>query len=150
MQNLRKIAQKLVWRQRAIKKIIENKKVEYEDLFSKQYLQVNNVLAYRKKIKYVAGGIAGTYLAYVYGTRRVETITVKSKLPLYGDGRTTLMISAKGNKFYRVRNSYWHFQLRALELYGALEEGKKYTVTTYGFRIRPFHIYPNIVKAVET
>jgi hypothetical protein len=144
-----RLSRSVVCRHQQLSQTVSEKKAQIGTILSTKYKQVGHALSYVKYTKYIgAAGVLG-YFGYVYGTLRTETITVKTKIPLYGGGTTTLMLSSGKDKMYRVKNSYWHLQLRAIELYSKLEEGKKYNITIYGARIRPFHIYPNIVGATE-
>ena len=77
----------------------------------------------------------------------VKTITVKSKTA-YSSGRAhyNMIIDTNGNTYF-VENYIFIGLFNSAEIYGSMDVGKSYSVSTYGVRIPILGLFPNIVKA---
>lgn len=83
-----------------------------------------------------------------FSNHTVKTITVKSKTE-YSSGRAhyNMIIDTNGNTYF-VTNSLFIGVFNSAEIYGSMDVGKSYSVSTYGVRIPILGLFPNIVKAI--
>lgn len=85
---------------------------------------------------------------YQHATVEYEQITVTDKERITAsDSSYYLVFTEEGS--YQNSDSLWHWKWDSSELYGELQVGSTYNVTTYGWRFGFLSMYPNIVDAVE-
>jgi hypothetical protein len=86
------------------------------------------------------GGMAWDFISYQTAQEAVTLTVAKKEM-----SRARWVWSTDGEPFV-VADAFWYGHLRSAEVYGALDEGKTYTVFVIGKR-RPFpNEYRNIIR----
>ena len=57
------------------------------------------------------------------------------------------MITDTNGNAYMVSNYIFVWDFKSAEIYGSMDVGKSYTVSTYGIRLPFLGLFPNIVQA---
>lgn len=91
------------------------------------------------------GGTVG-HMAYAYGVRSEEVVTIKSKYQIFNTTHTDFAVNTIDNKQLMIPSSLWYWQFNVTEKWNSLEEGKTYNVSTYGIRVPALGMFPNIVS----
>jgi hypothetical protein len=113
--------------------------------------------------KYIILGVIGLVLVGLCFTsapyqlltsRTIENVLVKEKqVSTESDKETGLVISTylifTDAGVFRNDDSFWHFKYNSSDVYGLLDNGKRYNLKVYGWRIPILTMYPNIVKVTE-
>jgi len=88
-------------------------------------------------------------MGYQYGTIRSETITIKRlERVTSGDSSKYLIYTNEGEVFENT-DALFHGKWDSADLYGHLDEGSRYEVTVYGWRIPFLSTYRNIIEAEQ-
>lgn len=93
--------------------------------------------------------VVGALIAYpvAYRTSDVtKTVTVKEKWVKYHNDDAKYLFSDTQGNVYSIEDSLWVWSWDASDRYASVEEGKTYTITTYGWRVRIFSWYPNAIE----
>jgi hypothetical protein len=113
--------------------------------------------------KYIILGVIGLVLLGLCFTsapyqlltsRTIENVLVKEKqVSTESNKETKLVVSTylifTDEGVFRNDDAFWHFKYNSSDLYGLLDNGKRYNLKVYGWRIPILTMYPNIVKATE-
>ena len=84
-----------------------------------------------------------------YGNEQTISIEVKEKyVKNYSDNSKYIVIDSNENA-YEILDTIFRLKFNSTDLYALLDVGKKYVITTTGYRIHFFSMYPNIHKIVE-
>lgn len=94
----------------------------------------------------LALAIIGLLPYYQYGTVETVTVTVKSKERVNSRESSKYLVFAEGETFQNT-DTIWHGKWSSSDLYGSLNEGTKYRLRVYGWRIPFFSAYRNILEA---
>jgi len=86
------------------------------------------------------------YAIPYYASPAKHTIVVYEKWTTGGSSAANYFFSDTYGNVYSVENSWLLLQYDMSERYAALQEGKTYEITTYGWRIKWLGFYPNAVK----
>ncbi len=137
-------------RKTEIKNAAVAKKTNLVNKVMDKYNRVNKILKYTK-YGIVGGTSLGifSYVGYSYSTYRELVISVSTKQTLPFGEQRLLTIVADDEQTYRFVNNILYLHLRGPELWGRIKEGGTYKFGVYGYRIRPFKIFPNIITALE-
>jgi hypothetical protein len=90
--------------------------------------------------------VIGLLPLYQYGTVETVTTVVKSKEWVNSKESSKYLVFTSGETFQNS-DTIWHGKWSSSDLYGSLEEGTKYRLTVYGWRIPFFSVYRNIIEA---
>ena len=96
----------------------------------------------------VVGG-AGIHGAYVYSTKKQETIYVLDTYQRVHCGSTFFMVVDGEGRHFNVGNSMWFWRWDAVEDWHRIQRGYPLTIKRYGWRIPPLGLFPTIVKTHE-
>jgi hypothetical protein len=79
-----------------------------------------------------------------------QTVTGKvTDLTQSGGEDSIKLVEVDNRNWYKVEDELFLGQFRSRDMWGALEEGKTYTFTTYGYRMGFLSEYPNITAVQE-
>jgi len=92
----------------------------------------------------VVGG-AGIHGAYVYSTKKQETIYVLDTYQRVHCGSTFFMVVDGEGRHFHVGNSLWFWRWDAVEDWHRIQRGYPLTIKRYGWRIPPLGLFPTIV-----
>ena len=95
----------------------------------------------------VVGG-AGIHGAYVYSTKKQETIYVLDTYQRVHCGSTFFMVVDGEGRHFNVGNSLWFWRWNAVEDWYRIQRGYPLTIKRYGWRIPPLGLFPTIVGHV--
>lgn len=76
----------------------------------------------------------------------VETITVTEKERVQDGDTSRYLIFTEDDGVFENTDSLFHGKFNSSDVYGQIEPGKTYEVTTFGYRIPFLSMYPNIVE----
>lgn len=113
--------------------------------------------------KYIILGVIGLVLLglcftsapyQILTSRTIENVLIKEKqVSTESDKETGLVVSTylifTDHGVFRNDDAFWHFKYNSSDVYGLLDNGKRYNLKVYGWRIPILTMYPNIVKATE-
>lgn len=113
--------------------------------------------------KYIVLGVIGVILLglcftsapyQILTSRTIDNVLVKEKqVSTESDKETGLVVSTylifTDAGVFRNDDAFWHFKYNSSDVYGMLDNGKRYNLKVYGWRIPILTMYPNIVKATE-
>lgn len=113
--------------------------------------------------KYIILGVIGLVLLglcftsapyQILTSRTIENVLVKEKQVSTESNKETKLVVSTYLIFtdagvFRNDDSFWHFKYNSSDVYGLLDNGKRYNLKVYGWRIPILTMYPNIVKATE-
>ncbi len=98
----------------------------------------------------VVAGIVGVgclmHATYAYTTQATEEITVESKYQIFNPVGTAFGVHTTDGRQFMIPSSVWYWQFDVPEQWNNMQPGKKYKVSTYGYRIPYLAMFPNIVK----
>ena len=111
--------------------------------------------------KYIILGVIGVILLglcftsapyQILTSRTIDKVLVKEKQVTTesdketGEVKSTYLVFTDQGVF-RNDDSFWHLKYNSSDVYGMLDNGKRYNLKVYGWRIPILTMYPNIVKA---
>lgn len=79
----------------------------------------------------------------------IATVTEKTVKNEGNSGKYLIFTKDKDVEVYTIRDDIFQGRWDSSDLYGSIEEGKKYTFTVVGVRNHFFSLYPNILEARE-
>lgn len=113
---------------------------------NKGFIDIESMLVLMIFIAIIVGVVWLTTIEYQ--NNQTTTCTVKDKWIKPSSESSKYLVNC-GNEVYEITDLFFKGKFNSSDIYSKMKKGKKYTITTTGYRIRFFSMYKNVNKIEE-